>query len=372
MRIIGINLIFMRSTQLSGIGKLIDRFFIEMKYFDLSNFKFIIYIQKNIDEKKFSLPENMFYEIIKVPAVGGGVKLVVFEQTLFHFWIKKCDLMYSPNYATPWFGRRRKVVSILDIYPIIYKKSYGIWKRFWSKILYKLNANFADVIITISDCSKNDLTTLLHIKPEKIKIINCFIPVDEFKAITDNHSEFLISDSIIASKPYFLSVSVLKPVKNYEGLIMAFSIFHQNHPEYKLYIVGSKGWHYDSIFHIVKNNNLIDSVIFTGYISDSDINILYSNCEGVILVSFYEGFGYTPLEGFYHNKPCVVSDVASIPEVVGNAGIYVNPYDIKSIYQGMETFIQKKDELKKYIPEQIQKFNPHIQTNKLLEIFISL
>lgn len=371
MRIIGINLISIRSNQLSGIGKHIDRFFMEMKHFDLSDCKFFIYLQKNIDERKFSLPDNMTYDILRVPAVGGGFKLAVFEQTLFHFWIKKCDLMYSPNYASPWFGSREKIISIHDIYPIIYKKSYRAWKRLWIRILYKINAHFADTIITVSECSKNDLITVLHIKPKRIKIIYNFISSDEFKAIADNSLENINLGTVNVQKPYFLSVSVLKPVKNYEGLIKAFSLFHQEHPEYKLLIVGSKGWDYDSIFNVVKDNNLTASVIFTGYISDKEINILYANCEGVILVSFYEGFGYAPLEGFYRNKPCIVSDVASIPEVVGNAGIYVNPYDIQSINQGMESFIHMKDELTIYIPEQINKFDPHIQTSKLIEIFES-
>ena len=131
----------------------------------------------------------------------------------------------------------------------------------------------------------------------------------------------------------------MQPAKNIDGLIDAFHLFHLENPSFYLYIVGSKGWNYRNLFTQVEKYNLEDRVIFTGYLDDSELSILYSKCIGVVYVSFYEGFGIPPLEGFYHNKSCVASNTSSIPEVVGKAGVLVDPYGI--FQNSCRSFLQK-------------------------------
>lgn len=371
MRVVGINLICVRSNNLSGIGHVAKRYFMEMEKADLSEFHFIIYKQKSIDENIFCIQKNADYEIVNVPDVGGGMKLALFEQTLFYFYMKKCDVMWSPNYSSPWFGRRKKIVSILDIYPIIDKKSYGLWKRTWCKILNYINACAADVVLTISECSKKDLINVLGVPTDKICLLYCFLSskeIESIKSIKPADSITIEGKPVRLKQPYFLAVSVIKPIKNYEGLIRAFAKFKAVHPEYSLYIVGSKGWGYESVFDIVKESNLSESVIFTGYISSEDINTLYLNCRTTVLPSFYEGFGYTPLEGFYRGKIAIASRVSSIPEVVGEAGIYVDPYNVDSIESGLEKGSGDIKEYESKIEKQIAKFN----ARKLTEDFLSL
>ena len=112
-----------------------------------------------------------------------------------------------------------------------------------------------------------------------------------------------------------------------------------------------------------------DKVFFLGYLDDKKLSTLYSACIGVAYVSFYEGFGIPPLEGFYHNKVCIASSTSSIPEVVGKAGILVNPHEISSIYLGLKLFLKEKEKLTKYIPEQLRKFNPQKQIQVFNDLF---
>lgn len=371
MRIVGINLICVRSNQLSGIGHVAKRYFMEMERFDLSEFHFIIYKQKSIDLSIFCIPNNANYEIVNVPDVGGGFKLALFEQTLFYFYMKKCDVMWSPNYSSPWFGRRKKIVSILDIYPIVDKKTYGFWKRICTKVLNSINAWAADTIVTISEYSKKDLIEELGVKPEKICLLYCFLSSKEIEFINNvKPADSITVDNVLEplKKPYFLAVSVIKPIKNYEGLIMAFAKFKKLHQEYSLYIVGSKGWRYKKVFELVDELNLSDSVHFTGYISSDDINTLYANCRATVLPSFYEGFGYTPLEGFYRGKITIASGVSSIPEVVGDAGVYIDPYDIDSIVTGLDKATGEISEYENNIEKQIEKFSAQRITNNFLSV----
>lgn len=371
MIVVGINLISFKSDNISGIGQFAKRFFIEMSDFDLSGFHFIVYKQKSINLDLFSFPRTASYEVVNVPDIGGGAKLALFEQTLFYCWLKKCDVMWSPNYSSPWFGKRKKVVSILDIYPLINKKSYGAWKRFWSKILFRINAIAATDIVTISECSRNDLIQILGVPPQKIHLLYCFIPSSEVASIIDATGNDFITisgEKVLLKRPYFLSVSQIKPIKNYEGLIKAFAKFKEKHSDFSLYVVGSKGWDYEEVFNLVARLNLSGSVIFTGYISLEDIHSLYKNCYATVLPSFYEGFGYTPLEGFYRNKIAIASNVSSIPEVVGNAGIYINPYEIDSIVAGLEKSTEDITEYEHNIKNQLSKFDSKAITSCFLDL----
>lgn len=372
MRIVGINLICIRSNKLSGIGHVAKRYFMEMARFDLSEFHFIIYKQRSVDESVFCIPENASYEIVNVPDLDGGVGLALFEQTLFYFYLKKCDVMWSPNYSSPWFGKRKKIISILDIYPLLNKKTYGALKRFCDYVLSIINAFASSEIVTISECSKKDIIRVLKTKPEKIKLLPCFISTPEVERIQsfEETDSIELSGSCVKVKiPFFLAVSVIKPIKNYEGLISAFAKFHKTHQEYFLYIVGSKGWDYDKVFSLVEELGIRKSVIFTGYLSEKDINTLYKYCQATVLPSFYEGFGYTPLEGFYRRKISIASNISSIPEVVGDAGIYVDPYSVDSIAEGLEKGLGDISKYEKNIDKQILKFDAHTITGQLLDLF---
>lgn len=372
MRTVGINLICIRSNKLSGIGHVAKRYFMEMERFDLSDFHFIIYKQKSVDITIFSIPKNADYEIVNVPDLDGGAGLALFEQTLFYFYLKKCDVMWSPNCSSPWFGRRKKIISILDIYPIVYKNTYGRWKTFWSKVLYKLNIVHCDTIVTISEYSKQDLINVLGVDPGKIKLLYCFLPsleIEEIRSKQGNRETISIDGKVHhLKKPYFLAVSSIQPIKNYEGLMLAFGLFHKKNPEYNLYVVGGKGWSYEKVFSIVREQGLENAITFTGYISDDDINTLYFNCHATVMPSFYEGFGYTPLEGFYRGKICVATKITSVPEVVGNAGIYVDPYNVESIAEGMEACTGDITKYEKEIPTQIGKFRADFITKQFLDL----
>ena len=122
-----------------------------------------------------------------------------------------------------------------------------------------------------------------------------------------NETNLLVNDgiSLRLDVPFFVTVSTLQPAKNIDGLIKAFILFKKKNPSYYLYIVGNKGWNYSGLFDLVKQNNMEKYVFFSGYLDDVSLSTLYSYSKGIIYVSFYEGFGIPPLEGFYHGKSCV-------------------------------------------------------------------
>jgi len=374
--IIGVNLVSCESDKIAGIGKYVRRLFSELGTLkNVNNICFFVFLQKGVDSTIFLIPELPTFKIIRVPKFRSGLVRNLFLHTFFHFWIRKCNILYSPTPASPWTGRSKKIITILDLNYLNYKNNTGWFTRTRYKLSCELATLFADKIITISENSKNDIIHYLRVNPNKVFVSYCFIASNEMndiKLYDSNSKKYIDTDDgrVAIKEPYFMSVSTLQPGKNFEGLIKAFSLFHSKFPNYKLYIVGKKGWRYDTIFVGLKNSEVKSNIIITGYISDEDVHLLYEKCEGVVFVSFCEGFGYSPLEGFYHNKTCVASKVSSIPEVVGKAGIYVNPYDIKSIAQGMEELITHQSVYIQYIPEQIEKFDPQILISKFIKTLI--
>lgn len=375
---IGINLIAWHSNKLTGAGKYMQRLFYAMGEMDLRRYHFYIYLQKGIDERIFHIPKDCDYDIIRVPKLNNIILRALFEQTFFYLWIRKCDILFAPIYTNPLMGRWKNVITLHDIASFIYPVKYSRLKQYWINLSARYMVKYSDLIITVSENSRKDIINILNVDPEKIKVIYNFITSGEIIVKNDIYNpkkQIIFSKKgqpMNIEKPYFVTVASLQPHKNLLGLIKAFALFREEHLNYKLYIVGGAVYNYNILYNHVHKENLADAIIFTGYLDDIEVNKLYSCCEAVVYVSFYEGFGIPPLEGFYHGKVCIVSNTSSIPEVAGEAGIYADPYDIYSIKSAMEEFILNGEKYKVNIQKQILKFNPHTEIEKFFQIINSL
>ena len=129
----------------------------------------------------------------------------------------------------------------------------------------------------------------------------------------------------VKQKKYILFVGTIQPRKNLETLIDTFEKFIQTNKNFKLVIVGKKGWLYDDIFEKVKKLKLEDKVIFTGHITDEDLVSYYKNAFCLALPSLYEGFGMPVLEALALGVPVIASDIPVLREVAGPAAMYVPP-----------------------------------------------
>jgi glycosyltransferase involved in cell wall biosynthesis len=142
---------------------------------------------------------------------------------------------------------------------------------------------------------------------------------------------------------------MLKPYKNVQGLIRAFAaLSSERRNSHQLVVVGKKGKFYPGLERLTREIGLERKVVFTDYISDADLEVLYAGAAVFVLPSFNEGFGIPVLEAMAHGVPVIVSDTASLPEVAGDAGILVDPGDIQSIANAMERVIAD-DNLRRHL-----------------------
>jgi glycosyltransferase involved in cell wall biosynthesis len=138
---------------------------------------------------------------------------------------------------------------------------------------------------------------------------------------------------------YLLAVGTIEPRKNLKRVIQAFLVLkrHRKNLADRLLIVGTKGWGYDDTVELMQRHT--DSVQFLGYVSDHELQNLYRKAKGLIYPSIYEGFGLPVLEAMASGCPVVTSDRSSLPEIGGDAVLYVNPHDILQIAAAMEKLL---------------------------------
>lgn len=278
-----------------------------------------------------------------------GFEIVKFGNLKSHFWEQIDLLRFLKSKERPL------LLNLSGLGPLLYKNqiitihdlSFYENKKWFSKaytLFYgtttPILAKNALKILTVSNFSKTEIIKYLQIDDEKIEVIYNAVSND-FDKCSDT-IEISSNVNAILKHKYILTVSSIDPRKNLQRLIDSF--LELNIEDYKLVLVGKTS----SLFNIKLNSNSQD-VIFTGFVSDSDLSILYKKCEFFIYPSLYEGFGIPPLEAMKNGCAVIVSDIPSLREVCSNAALYVNPEDPESIKNGMLKMIKDstlKEELK--------------------------
>ena len=261
----------------------------------------------------------------------------------------KPDVFFSPVHYAPRFITIPLVLGIMDLSFLFFPDMFRSRDLFKLKQWTMYSVKKAKRIIAISQSTKNDILKKYHISPDKVTVIYPGITNYELriKKLKTTYSKIAQKYGIVGD--YILYVGTLQPRKNIVRLIEAFHLVSKRQTAngkrlLQLVIVGKKGWLYDTIFAKVKDLGIEDRVIFTGFVPDEELPVLYAHATCFCLVSLYEGFGFPVLEAMKEGTPVVASNVSSLPELVADAGILVNPEDVTDIAHGIIDVLKMKDE----------------------------
>jgi len=268
----------------------------------------------------------------------------------------KPNVIFNPGHYSPLFSFAPLAISIMDLgylhYPEQFTKPILFKLKFWTSFSIKRAAH----IFAISESTKNDIIKTYKIAENKITVT--YPGFDREKSKIKNQSLKVkeIKKKYAINGDYILFLSTLKPSKNIEGLLEAFSRLTGMIPV-KLVIAGKKGWLYETIFAKVKKLRLEDRVVFTDYVPEDDVSGLMAGAKVFVLPSFWEGFGIPVVEAMACGVPVVVSNAGSLPEIVGDAGVIVDPYKPDEIARGIEKAVKNRVQLIKLGLEQVKKFS---------------
>lgn len=307
----------------------------------LINHKIIVYLSSApLSDLPFK-NKKWQYQVIKGRGFWIIRKLMPF---LFLSRIKP-DVLWVPSHYAPLFAPMPIVCSIMDLG---YLESSGQFRRrdFWQLKLWSAwSIIISKHIISISQATMKDIVRHYPFARKKVSITHLGYDksIDSFKPSFEDVRQIIKKYSIV--EDYILFLGTLKPSKNIDGIIGAWSLIHEAYPKVKLVIAGKKGWLFDSFFEKVKKMKLQDRVIFTDFIEEKDKNILIYNSRAFLIPSFWEGFGLDALSAQALGVPVIASNKGSLPEVLGKAGIFVDPYEVTSISEAIKKVLSmnKKD-----------------------------
>lgn len=291
------------------------------------------------------LPENPSQSM---PAPGENWEYSVFKFKKFWtfiglpFLIKtkqpQAEVVFSPTHYIPRFTSIPRVCAIMDVsylhFPDLFRRQDLYKLRNWTAY----SARNSTRIITISQHSKRDIIEAYALSPDKVTI--CYPGMTEIRHKNMEKNDLMKKYGL--DRPFILSVGTLQPRKNYVRLIEAFSLVAKKHPDLDLVIVGKKGWLYEEILAAPQKWGITDKVKFLDFVPDSDLSRLYGQAQVFVLVSLYEGFGLPVAEAMKEKCPVVVGNNSSLPEVAGNAGIYVDPENTDEIASGLLKAISER------------------------------
>jgi len=269
------------------------------------------------------------------------------------------DLIHNPaHYPLIIKPSDRYVCTIHDLTPILYPQYHPRWRTIYSRIAIPRLIRCSDKIIADSLQTKRDLISCYHITEDKISVI--YLGASKEYKKMDDQTVDAIRRKYNLNNPFILFIGNLEPRKNIPNLIRAFSRCRKQNADLKLVIAGKKGWMFKEIFDTITELNLEKSVIYLDYVPHEDLPGLYNAAMIFVFVPFYEGFGLPVLEAMQCGTAVITSNTSSLPEIVGEKGIMVDPLDVVELAEKMTLFISDehlRQENIRYNLSQCQQFS---------------
>jgi glycosyltransferase involved in cell wall biosynthesis len=244
------------------------------------------------------------------------------------------DVLHSPDFIPPHRPSCKSVITVHDLafllYPHFLTKESA---RYYGHIDQAVR--WTDHIISVSESTKRDTMQHLGVPEDKITVVYeaanpIFRPLDRERArqaVRDRHG---------VDGPFILFVSTIEPRKNVPTLLRAaWQLVECYKEDVRVVLAGGKGWLYEDVFAVVDELKMDSRVHFVGRVPSEDLLYLYNAAEMLAHPAFYEGFGLPPLEAMACGLPVIVSNVASLPEVVGDAGLLIDPHEVDELTVSM-------------------------------------
>jgi glycosyltransferase involved in cell wall biosynthesis len=249
------------------------------------------------------------------------------------------------QFTAPPFSPCPVVVSIHDLSFEHLPQTFKWRSRKQLRITVRRSAREAAQVIALSDYARNDIISSYHINPENVSVIPLAAPA-HFRPVKDEGELQRVRQTYGIEGDYILSVGAIQPRKNLSRLVAAYSRLRRARPEVKLpqlVLVGKCAWLYDETLRTIKELEVSNSVILTGYVPEADLPTLYSGALCFVYPSYFEGFGLPPLEAMKCGAPVIVGNKTSLPEVVGDAGLLVDPFEVDEIASAIQKVITDSD-----------------------------
>ncbi|MDH6067716.1 glycosyltransferase family 4 protein [Chrysosporum ovalisporum APH033B] len=237
------------------------------------------------------------------------------------------DILHGTNYSVYPCQNSLKVMNIYDLTFIKYPQYVdAVVKTYTQRVRRCLQ--WTDLVLTISESSKQDIIQYLQVAPEKIYVTPLASRYHPSFLEPGNIQQLKTKIKYDFSQPYILFVSTIEPRKNIENIITAFNFLNKKYKiPHQLVLIGKKGWNYKPIFAAIENSPWQNKIHHLEYLNNQLLGLFYSQADVFVYPSHYEGFGLPLLEAMTLGAAVVAANTSSLPEVAGDAAILIDPND---------------------------------------------
>jgi glycosyltransferase involved in cell wall biosynthesis len=319
--------------QPAGISKYTGHLLRALAELDLDD-EFLTFQHRNQREPVIKAPN--FRRATLYSPVHSRTEQYLLPAELLRF---RLSLLHSPDFIQPLHANVPTVITVHDLaflhYPHFLTADSA---TYYGQIDRAVRT--AEAVIVPSESTKQDLVAMIGIPNRKINVIY-EAAADNFKPLPLDETRRTLSDALGIGSAYMLFVGTIEPRKNLNGLLQAFHILrsHYNETTTQLVIAGGKGWLFEETLATVSQLGLDDAVRFLGRVDDDTLHKLYVGARLHVHPAHYEGFGLPPIEAMACGTPTIVSNVSSLPEVVQDAGLLVDPNNWEEIAVAMHRLL---------------------------------
>lgn len=280
-------------------------------------------------------------QIIKIEKqLGSSTKRILEEQLWQSGRYKDYPIVHFPDYATPLLYRGCKIATIHDMVMHTMADKYTLQQRLTKQTLLQYTVRTANHLICDSEFTKKEL---FHYYPHlNAEVSVVYLGIDEPTYKVNRVKEQEVYKKHGIQGPYLLFVGTISPHKNIEKLIEAFAGIKRQGLPHQLVIAGRKGWMYEETFRKVEELGLKKQVVFTNFISDEELEVLYRGAALFVSPSLYEGFGFPPLEAMIRGCPVLVSDIEIFKETCKSHAVYCDPYSAEDMARKIQGILEQE------------------------------
>ena len=321
-------------NKLTGIGRVLIEVLNEMAPINDAD-EYVLFKNYDFEDydvlKKHANIKIVDINVSKYSSLGN----IIWHQWNFQRLQKeyKCDVAYIPNFSLLLWKRIPTIVTIHDLIEFNVPNKFSKLRMMYRKIIDPMMVRNSTYITSVSECSKQDIIKFCGAKESKIKVIANAADRSRFRIYREEEVKDCLVKYDLQYKEYCLFVGTIDyPGKNIMSALEAYVNLRKKYNiKEKMVIVGKNGFNSDVIYDYVNNSDYKDDIIFTGYLSDMDLPLVYSGSKVLIYLSLYEGFGLPVLEAMSCNIPVVCPNTSCFPEVIGDIPVGVSPTSISEI-----------------------------------------
>lgn len=291
--------------------------------------EYVLYFRTPPQQWFYDLPKNFSIKVMPFPKFWTQIRIS--WEMLLH----PVDVLFIPASALPFYHPKKSVATVHDVAWRMFPGAFTKIMRRYLEWSTRLAVRSAMKIIAVSEATRQDLKKFYNISPDKVAVTHLGLNPN-FRPMNYEECQVVLDKYGLTYKKYVLFLGTMQPRKNIIRLVDAFQkLKSENHIEEKLAIFGGKGWLWEPILEKITEAGKNGSVKYFNYADEKDLPYLYSGASLLTLPALYEGFGLPPLEAMASGTPVVVSNVSSLPEVVGDAGELIDPNSVDDIARGL-------------------------------------